>query len=280
VVTRISRNRAPNARRIARSAANPRYVNPLARAGLIARGVMYVIIGWIAIQIAFGHSGHQADQSGATRLVASTPVGTAALWLLVAGFAGLTLWRLSEAVYGGPGPDGRKVSTRAAAAFRVAVYGFLAFSLLKFALGLGAPPSSDKASRDLTSAAMSHPGGVAVVSLAGVALIAGGVFLAYQAWQKEFLEDLRLAEMTPRTRRVVGVLGRVGGIARGTVFAAIGGFLFFAVVHSSPGQAKGIDATLRTLAATPVGPWLLAVVALGLVMFGAYSIADSRWRQL
>jgi hypothetical protein len=92
--------------------------------------------------------------------------------------------------------------------------------------------------------------------------------------------DLRLTEMTPRTRRVVGVLGRVGGIARGTVFAAIGGFLLFAAVHSSPGQAKGIDATLRTLAATPVGPWLLAVVALGLVMFGAYSIADARWRQL
>jgi Domain of Unknown Function (DUF1206) len=255
-------------------------VNPLARAGLIARGVMYVIIGWIAVQIAFGHSGHQADQSGATRLVASTAVGAAALWLLVAGFAGLTLWRLSEAVYGGPGPDGRKASTRAAAAFRVVVYGFLAFSLLKFALGLGAPPSSDKTSRDLTAAAMSHPGGVALVGLAGVALIAGGVFLAYQAWQKEFLKELRLAEMTPRTRRVVEVLGRIGGIARGTVFAAVGLFLFSAVVHSSPGQAKGIDATLRTLAATPVGPWLLAVVALGLVTFGVYSVADARWRRL
>ena len=145
MVARISRNRAPDARRIARSAANPRYVNPLARAGLIARGAMYVIIGCIAVQIAFGHSGHQADQSGASRLVASTPVGTAALWLLIAGFAGLTLWRLSEAVYGGPGPDGRKAGTRAAAAFRVAVYGFLAFSLLKFALGLGAPPSMTEA---------------------------------------------------------------------------------------------------------------------------------------
>ena len=109
-------------------------------------------------------------------MVASTPIGAAALWLLVVGFAGLTLWRLSEAVYGGPGPDGRKASTRAAAAFRVAVYGFLAFSLLKFALGLGAPPSSDKTSRDLTAAAMSHPGGVAVVGLAGVALLGGIAF--------------------------------------------------------------------------------------------------------
>ena len=280
MVARITRNRAPNARRIARSAANPRYVNPLARAGLIARGVMYVIIGWIAVQIAFGHSGHQADQSGASRLVASTPVGAAALWLLVAGFAGLALWRLSEAVYGGPGPDGRKASTRAAAAFRVVVYGFLAFSLLKFALGLGAPPSSDKTSRDLTAAAMSHPGGAALVGLAGVALIAGGAFLAYQAWSKEFLKDLRLAEMAPRTRRMVEVLGRIGGISRGTVFAAVGVFLLFAAVHSNPGQAKGIDAALRALAATPAGPWLLAVVAVGLVTFGVYSFADARWRRL
>src|SRR5262249_61355419 len=90
VVTRITRNRAPDTRRIARSAANPRYVNPLARAGLIARGVMYVIIGWIAVQIAVGHSGNQADQSGATRLVASSPVGRAALWLRVAHLARLT----------------------------------------------------------------------------------------------------------------------------------------------------------------------------------------------
>jgi Domain of Unknown Function (DUF1206) len=127
---------------------------------------------------------------------------------------------------------------------------------------------------------MSHPGGVALVGLAGVALIAGGAFLAYQAWSKEFLKDLRLAEMTPRTRRVVELLGRVGGISRGTVFAAVGVFLLFAAVHSSPGQAKGIDATLRTMAATPVGPWLLAVVAVGLVTFGVYSLADARWRRL
>jgi hypothetical protein len=86
--------------------------------------------------------------------------------------------------------------------------------------------------------------------------------------------------MTPRTRRVVELPGRVGGIARGTAFAAVGVFPLFAVVRSSPGQAKGIDATPRALAATPVGPWLLVVVAIGLVTFGVYSIAEARWRRL
>ena len=263
-----------------RRAADSPALRVLARAGLVARGVMYVIIGWIAIQVAFGQSGHQADQTGALHLLGRNPAGEVALWLLVIGFAGMCLWRLTEVIYGASGPDGRKASTRLAAAGRVLVYGFIAFGVLKYALGVGGPKASDKQSVDLTATAMSHPGGRVIVVIAGVALAGGGLALAYSAARTRFLKKLKTGEMSPRTRQVVTWLGRVGGIARGAVFVIAGVFLVIAAVNAQPQQAKGVDSALRSVTLTPLGPWLLLVVAIGLIMFGAYSCSEARWRRV
>jgi hypothetical protein len=280
VATRTARGRSRRAGYAARQAARSRYLGMAARAGFAARGVLYVIIGCIAIGIAFGHSGRQADSTGAVRLVAATPVGLVALWLLVAGFIGLALWRLSEAAYGATGPGGQKAGTRLAALGKAVIYGFLAFSILKFALGVGAPASGNQQSADLTASALHHPGGRIVVVAAGIGLLAGGAYIAYQAWRKRFLGQLTLAGADATTRRVVTRLGQAGGIARGAVFAAAGVFLAVAGVRDQPGQAKGIDATLRAFAATPLGPWLLVVVAAGLVTFGLFSCCEARWHKL
>jgi hypothetical protein len=241
---------------------------------------MYILIGVLAIEIAFGSSGHQADQSGAVRVVGHTPLGQVLLWLLVAGFAGLALWRLSEALYGGPGLDGRKTSNRLIAGFKAVLYGFITFAVLKYALGLGAPKSSNKQSIDLTSTAMRAPGGRILVGIVGLVLIGVGAWLAWQAFQRKFLADLRTGAMSPQTRKVVTFLGRAGGAARGIVFGAAGLFLLIAAVTAKAHEAKGIDATLRAFTKTPAGPWLLVLVALGLILFGAYSWAESRWRKL
>jgi hypothetical protein len=280
VVTPTARHRAREAKFAGRRAANSRYVDWLARAGLTARGVIYVLIGILAIEIAFGNSGHKADQSGAVRVVASTPVGALLLWLLVAGFVGMALWRLSEALYGAPGPDGRKASNRLTAGFKAVLYGFIAFGIMKYALGLGAPKSSDKQTVDLTSTAMREPGGRLLVGIVGLVLIGAGAYLAWQAFQKKFVSDLRTAEMSPPVRRAVIACGRVGGIARGIVFGAAGLFLLVAAVTARAHQAKGIDATLRAFTKTPAGPWLLVLVAVGLVLFGIYSMAEARWRKV
>ena len=280
MVTPATRYRTSRAKYAARRAGNSRYVEWLARAGFGARGVMYVLIGILAIEIAFGNSGQKADQSGAVRVVGNTPLGGLLLWLLVIGFAGMALWRLSEALFGGPGPDGRKAGTRLTAGFKAVLYGVITFGILKYALGLGAPKSSDKQSIDLTSTAMREPGGRIAVGIVGLALIAAGAWLAWQAFQRKFLADLRTGEMSPLTRKVVTFLGRVGGVARGLVFGAAGLFVLIAAVTAKAHEAKGIDATLRAFTKTPAGPWLLVVVALGLVLFGLYSWSETRWRKL
>ncbi len=124
-----------------------------------------------------------------------------------------------------------------------------------------------------------HPGGQALVVVIGLAFIGGGLYLAYQAWRKQFRRDLELGQMRPRTRRVVEWLGEFGGIG-GIVFVTAGIFLVVAAVDARPQQAKGIDSSLRALAATPLGPWLLVLVAVGLIMFGLFSCCEAKWIRL
>jgi Domain of Unknown Function (DUF1206) len=261
-------------------AANSPALAILARAGLAARGVMYVLIGIIAVQIALGSSGQQADRTGAVRLVAATPFGSLLLWLLAIGFAALTLWQLSWAAWGSPDPDGHKPKTRLMALGKAVFYAVVAFSVFKYALGLGAPASSDQQSQDLTAKTLQAPGGQALVAIAGIVVAVVGCCLAWQAWQKRFAKKLRLSSASPRTRRVVLWLGQAGGIARGVVAVTAGVFLIVAAVDANPVQAKGVDSALRALAHTPLGPVLLILVALGLVTFGVYSWCEARWRNV
>ena len=277
--TRRYANRTTARRTTARRAANSGPLRFLARVGFLARGIMYIVIGWIALQVAFGKNSQQADRTGALHELSTTPFGAAALWLLVVGFVGMALWRLSEAVYGAP-PAGRKASSRLAALFRAVLYAVLGYGVLKYAIGAGGPQSSNQQSVDLTATVMRHPGGKAVVIVIGLVLIGVGIYLAYKAWRKEFLKELQLGQMSARTRRIVEWLGRVGGVARGIVFVTAGIFLVVAAVRAQPQQAKGIDSSLRVLATTPAGPWLLALVAIGLIMFGLFSCCEARWRKV
>ncbi len=270
--------RAPRRGRAARGGPAGRGMTWLAKAGLTARGVIYVLIGIIAIQVAIDGSRQQADRTGAVHLVAQTAFGSLILWLLVVGFGGMTLWRLSEAAWGSPGPDGRKASKRLANLARAVFYAVVTFGILKYALGVGQPSSSDSQSQDLTAAAMKYQGGQVIVALAGVVVVIAGLYVIYRAYKLKFLKHLRMGSASPRTRKVVTRLGQAGGIARGAVFATVGVFLVIAAKDANPRQARGIDSALRALAHTPLGPWLLVVVAIGLVMFGVYSWCEARWR--
>jgi Domain of Unknown Function (DUF1206) len=278
MVTRAARRGRVRTRMTARRAAGSPYLGWLGRAGLAARGAMYILIGIIAVQIATGNSHQQADRTGAVRLVAQTPFGSVVLWLLVIGFAGMTLWRLSEAIWGAAGEGGRKATKRLANLARAVFYAAVTYGILKYAVGVGAPSSSDKQSQDLTAAALKVPGGQAIVAIAGIIIIGAGLYVGYRAYQRKFLKRLRLGPASVRTRSVVTRLGQIGGIARGVVFATVGIFLTIAALDANPRQAKGIDSALRALAHTPLGPWLLVVIALGLVTFGVYSWCEARWR--
>ncbi|MGY0488483.1 DUF1206 domain-containing protein [Streptomyces sp. WG-D5] len=255
-----------------------------ARAGFIGRGVIYLLIGFLALRIAFsdGGSGKQADRSGAVAEIAEKPFGMALLWLLGIALAGMAVWRLSEAAFGQAGPDGRKPSKRAMAAGRFVFYAFVSYSVLSFAAGekSSGGNSSDKSSKDVTAKALEWPGGQWIVAAAGLAVAGAGVWIGGRALMRKFHKHLKMSELTGRTRKGVDFLGVFGGTSRGVVFAAAGAFAVTAAVRHEPGRAKGIDDTLRSFTDTPAGPWLLALIAVGLVAFGLFSWANARWRKV
>ncbi|BCL25829.1 membrane protein [Streptomyces aurantiacus] len=251
-----------------------------ARAGLTARGVIYLLVGMLALQIAFGGSGKQADQGGALQEVAGKPFGAVVLWALGVGLTGMALWRLSEAVFGAAGPDGRKGKKRLASAARAVFYGFVAYSVLSFAAGSGGSGSSDGKSRDVTAEAMDLPAGQWLVGVAGVVILCAGVWMVVQAARRTYRKHLRLGGTSHRVRRTIDVTGVAGGVARGLVFAVAGGFAVRAAWDYEADKAKGMDDTLRSFTETPVGPWLLVFIAVGLMLFGVFSFAMARWRRV
>ncbi|WP_028804161.1 DUF1206 domain-containing protein [Streptomyces sp. 142MFCol3.1] len=264
----------------ARRAATGSVRETAARAGLVARGVIYALVGVLALRVAFGDGGRQADRGGALEEIASKPFGAALLWALGIGVVGMALWRLSEAVFGAAGQDGGKAGKRLIAAARCVFYAFVAYSVLRFAAGSGGGGSSDEQSRDVTAQVLKMPGGQWFVAVAGAGLAVAGVWIAARAVLRKYHKHLKLGEMSRRVRRAVDAAGVGGGTARGVVFAAAGAFAVRAAVDYDPDKAKGLDDTLRSFADAPMGPVLLACVAAGLVLFGVFSWALARWRKV
>ncbi|TXS57059.1 DUF1206 domain-containing protein [Streptomyces sp. t39] len=264
----------------ARRAANSRAVGIGARWGLAARGVLYVLIGVIALQIAFGDGGEQADRGGALAELAGKPFGSVMLWALGVGLVGMALWRLSEAAFGAAGEDGGKARKRALSGARFVFYAFVAYSVLSFAAGEGGGGSGDQQSKDVTARALELPGGQWIVALAGAGVVVAGVWVGARAVLRKYRKHLKRGSMSRHARRFTDVTGVGGGVARGAVFAVIGVFVARAALEYDPDEAKGFDDALRTFAQTPAGPWLLALIAAGLALFGIFSFAMARWRKV
>jgi len=264
-----------------RQAADSSWLGWAARLGFVARGLIYVLIGLIALQIALGRGG-QADQGGALGQIASRSYGAALLWLLVVGFAGLALWRFSEAAFGAVGPDGSKASERIKSLVRGVVYSFLLFTVLRFVLGSASSSSADsnRQSENVTARVMEYTGGRVLVGVVGAVVVAVGAVLARESWRREFLKRMNLAGTGAGTHSLVERLGVVGGVARGAVFVLVGVFLVIAAARYEPSRAEGLDGTLRAFAQTPLGPILLILVAVGLVAFGIFSMCEARWRKV
>ncbi|MEU6485579.1 DUF1206 domain-containing protein [Streptomyces sp. NPDC046887] len=246
------------------------------RWGFAAKGVIYLLVGLLALRVAFGENeGKQADRGGALAEVAEQPLGSVLLWALGIGLAGMAVWQLSEAVWG------TKTGHRLLSAGRCVFYAFVAWSVLAFAAGSGSGGgSSDQQSQDVTARAMELPAGRWLVGAVGLGIAIAGLVNAIRAGMRKYHKHLKLGEMSRRTRQVVDVTGVAGGIARGLVFLAAGGFAVRAAWVYDPDQAKGVDDTLRSFASTPVGPWLLVAVAAGLALYGVFCFAMARWRRV
>jgi Domain of Unknown Function (DUF1206) len=269
---RDSRRRRYGTRHVAGSGA----IELLARFGLVARGIIYVVIGAIAVMLALGAAQHAPDRAGALEAIASKPFGYILLWVITIGFGGLALWKLVQAAVARLNPTEayRLRAIGSAIGYTIAcitTYWFVRFGQV--------PASSDTTSRDLTATVMSHSGGQFLVLIAGLIAVVAGIYMVIQAFRLDFTRYLRMGWMSGRTQDTVVTLGRFGYAARGVIVFLIGVTLIAAAASYDAAKATGIDGALRTIAGWPYGPILLILVALGLIAFGVLSFFEAKWRR-
>lgn len=260
--------------------------DPLGRAGIAARGVLYVVLGFLAIQFARGEVGsEQVNQSGAFAKVAEQPFGKLLLVALTVGLAAMTLWRLIQALVGDP-IEGDEAKDRAEYFVKALIYAFLTFTAAKItADNWSGPAGSETAAQDsgdaqqqeATSALFDLPAGRWIVIGLGLVLIAVAVYQAYEhAVNAEFME--RLAPPSRMSKAIEG-FGRVGYAARSVVLTVSGIFFIVAGAQYDPNESKGISGSLQELADNSWGRIVLWATAVGLLLFGVYCLAEAKYRR-
>lgn len=249
----------------------------LARAGFVARGVVYLLIGILAIKLAAGDGGTSASQQGALRTIAAQPFGEVLLILVAVGLGGYALWRLARALIG-HGPEGSDKGVDRVAAFASGVvYTGLCAIAIEILLGSG---SGSGGAQKTTAGVFGWPAGTWLVAIAGVALFGVGLYQGYRGLSKDFLKDSKTERMSPSIRRWIQRIGTVGHLARMLVFCLVGVFLVEAAIDYNPKQAVGLDGALAKLDHASYGPFALGLIAAGLIAFGGFSLSDARYRRI
>jgi hypothetical protein len=263
----------------ARQAGDSQSLEMVARVGLVAYGVVHLLIGWLALQIAWGAASESADSSGALTTVAVQPFGKVLLWLVAVGLVALALWQASEAIWGYRNLDGAKrVRKQVTSAAKAVIFAALGVSAALVALGSGS--SSSQSQEQATTGVLAWPGGQVIVVLTGLIIISVGVAGVVKGVKKSFSEEIDTSSMSPSARRGVTGLGQVGYIAKGVALGVVGGLLSYAALTYDRQKGQGLDGAVQTILAQPFGKFLLTAVALGFVAFGVFAILQSRYRRM
>ena len=272
-------NAAREIRGAGRRASHSDTVEWLARAGFVARGLVYAVIGILALKLALGITGGRTtDQQGALQTIARQPFGRVLLVGMAIGLAGYALWRFVQALYGsGPeGGGGHGAFKRVSALASGVAYALMCVAAVAILVG---SRSSGASPRKATAGVLGWPGGQAIVLVAGAVMVGVGLYQGYRAATKAFLEDSKTEAMSPRTLHLVTVVGVVGYLARMVVFTMVGVFLIRAAYDFRPRRAIGLDGALAKLAHQTYGPTILAIVSVSLVAFALHSFSDAAYRR-
>jgi hypothetical protein len=233
----------------ARQAGESDGLEQLARVGLIAYGVVHLLVAWLALQLAWGGGGESADQSGAMRTLAESPVGTPLLWLVAVGLIALAVWQAAEVLRWRRGWSASgKARTKAIrksgnALIKAVIYITLAVLAIRFATGSG--KSSSQSQQETTAGVFAWPAGQWLVGAFGLVLIGAGAWHIRKGLNKHFMKQIDTSKASPSAVRLVTRLGQVGFPGKGIALAGVGALLIWAAVTFDPSKARGLDGAMH-----------------------------------
>ena len=262
------------AERSGREANDSDWLDYAIRAGLVAYGIVHLMIAWLAAQLALGEQEGKASSTGALQELAEGSFGTILIWLIAVGMVLLVLWRLLEAALGHEDEDGKdQIRKRLGSLAKAVIYGAIAVSAIRVATGSG----SQGGGSDSTTATAHGPprrsldrGGV------GLAIIGYGANLVRRAWTEKFREHLSAEGKSGDVGKAYIWFGKAGYMAKGISIAIIGGLFCYAAYTHEPNKSGGLDVALHKVLEQPFGQFLLLAIAAGIACYGLFCFARAR----
>lgn len=244
------------------------------RGGLVAYGVVHILVGWLAVQVAFGEKSKQASGTGALEYLAKQPLGGVLIWVVAIGMAALVVWRLLEAWEFYRDEDGTdRVKGMVGQLFKGVIYAVLAVSAFRVALGQS---GGGGGTESMTADLMKMTGGQLLVGAVGVGVLAYGAYYVYQGWTEKFLEKLDGRPQNAQVSQAYRWLGKAGFVSKGIAIGVIGGLFIYAAITHDPKKSAGLDQALQEIAQQPFGQVLLTLVGVGIACYGFFALARAR----
>lgn len=246
------------------------------RVGLIGYGIVHLLIGWLALQLAFGDRSGSPDQQGALQQIAQESYGDVLLWTIGIGLLFMAVWQVFEALWGHTSRDEpKRTIKRVGSAGKVVIYAIVGISSIKFAMEAqsGGKSSTDSMTADL----MKQTAGQWLVAAVGIVIIVVGVMQVKRGVTKSFTKDLRGDATSGTSGTAVEKFGQVGYISKGIAVGVVGFLFVWAAWDHDPKKAGGLDTALQKILDQPFGPVLLGAIALGIIAFGLYCFAWAKY---
>ena len=267
-------NMSATASRIGRRTENSAAFDHAVRVGLIAYGVVHLLIAWIALQLAFGQNQGSASSKGALSELAKSPMGGVLLYVVAAGFGALVVWQLLEALTGHRDERGNKRTfKRVGSGLKVVLYGTLGLSALKIAMGGGSGGSHTKA---MTAKLMDMPGGQLLVGVVGLAILGFAARLIYRGLSEDFADKLDIEGRLGDSGKAFITFGKIGYVSKGLAFFIVAALFLWAAWTHDPQKSGGLDQALHKLVQQPFGTPMLIALAAGIACYGLFAFAWAR----
>lgn len=258
-------------------ASDTKALDVVARSGFAVMALLHIIVGAIAIALAFGQPG-QAEATGAIEQLAGNPWGPAVLWSCVVACTGLALWQLSEATLRARHlPRAKRAGKLISSGFLFLAYGSVGLSFAGFAVGMRS--DSGDTTRDFSTAVLTTPVGLPLLVALGLTIMGVGVYFVVKGLRRGFKEELFHFDGT-RRGRLIDTLGVTGHAAKGIALNLAGLLFVIAAAKRTPEESTGLDGSLKALREHPFGPSLLVAIGVGFICYGIFALVRARFGRM
>lgn len=246
----------------------------LIRVGLVAYGLVHLLIGWLALQLAFGDRSENASNKGAMQELAQQPFGEVLVWAIAIGMFILVLWRLLEMFFGHLEKEegAERWRARAVSGMKAVIYAAIGISALGVLVGSGKSGGGSK----WTKTVMDWPAGQWIVAAVGVAVIIYGANHVRRGFTEGYAKHLDAEGKSGKSGKAYLLSGKVGYVGKGIAIAVVGGLILYGGVTHHAKQSGGLDQALHKVLTYPFGQWLLVLIAAGLICYGLFNFARAR----